>query len=103
MDSSRILRVRVACKTVEALDIASFELVPVDAEALPSFSAGARIDVRTPSGFVRPYSLCGRPGDTTSYRIAVLNETSSRGGSRAMHEMVHGMVSLACTGCFNRV
>ena len=37
------LHVRVARKTLEALDICTFELVNIDGGALPAFSAGCHI------------------------------------------------------------
>lgn len=84
------LRVRVASKRLEAQDICSFELVAADAgAALPSFTAGAHVDVHLPGGLVRQYSLWNRPDEPAVYRIAVLKEATGRGGSRAMHEAVH--------------
>lgn len=39
----------------------------------------------TPSGQIRQYSLCGDPHSPDVYRIGVLNEPASRGGSRFVH------------------
>jgi len=84
------LPVRVARKTAEAQDIAGFELVAADGAALPAFSAGAHIDVHLPRGLLRHYSLCSDPRETQRYRIAVLREPASRGGSLAMHALKVG-------------
>lgn len=56
--------------------------------ALPEWSAGAHVDVRCGPGLVRQYSLCGDPAEPGEYRIAVLREAESRGGSRALHDEV---------------
>ncbi len=91
------LRVRVAAKAVEAESICSFELVAEDGGDLPSFSAGSHVEVQLPferTGLARPYSLCNCPSETHRYRIAVLEEPSSRGGSRAMHAKVHEGMTL---------
>lgn len=82
------LTLRVLRKTVEAEDICSFTLVAADGSALPAFSAGAHIDVQVPDGPVRPYSLCSDPADRSHWRIAVLREPASRGGSAGMHAAV---------------
>ena len=82
------LAVRVARKGVEAQDICSFELVSADGGSLPAFSAGSHIDVYLPGGLVRQYSLCNDPSDSHRYMIGVLKDAASRGGSRAMHELV---------------
>ena len=82
------MKVRVERKRHEATDIVSFELVSLDGTQLPPFSAGAHIDVHVTSGVVRQYSLCGRVETPHSYRIAVLREAASRGGSAAMHDQV---------------
>jgi vanillate monooxygenase ferredoxin subunit len=80
------LKLRVARKAVEALDICSFELTALDGRALPAFSAGAHVDVHLPGG---PYSLCNSPAESHRYLIGVLKDPASRGGSRAMHDAVN--------------
>ena len=85
---SALVRVRVAARQDEALDICSLDLVPVDGGALPAFSAGAHIDIHLPGGLVRQYSLCNAPGETQRYRIAVLRDAASRGGSATVHDQL---------------
>lgn len=85
---SGTLRVRVAARREEALDICSLELERIDGGALPAFSAGAHIDLHLPGGLVRQYSLCNAPGETQRYRIAVLRDAASRGGSSTVHEQL---------------
>lgn len=82
--------VRIARKTVEAIDICSFELVDPEGQALPPFSAGSHIDVHLPGGLVRQYSLANDPRDTHRYLIAVLRDANSRGGSTGMHALQPG-------------
>ncbi len=86
--TAALIRVRVAARQDEALDICSLDLVPVDGSALPAFSAGAHIDVHLPGGLVRQYSLCNPPGETQRYRIAVLRDAASRGGSATVHDQL---------------
>jgi vanillate O-demethylase ferredoxin subunit len=83
------LQVRVARKTVEALDICSFELVSTDGRPLPAFSAGSHVDVQVPGGITRQYSLCNDPAESHRYLIGVLKDPATRGGSRAMHERLN--------------
>jgi vanillate monooxygenase ferredoxin subunit len=80
------LVVKVARKKQEAQDIASFELVKADGSALPAFSAGSHVDVQVPGGLTRQYSLCNDMAERHRYRIAVLRDADSRGGSAAMHD-----------------
>ncbi|PRE65577.1 oxidoreductase [Burkholderia multivorans] len=82
------LTVRVAARHDEAADICSFELVRADGGPLPPFSAGAHIDVAVPGGPTRQYSLCNAPDESHRYRIAVLRDPNSRGGSAGMHDRV---------------
>lgn len=82
------LQVRVARKAVEALDICSFELVPLDGRRLPAFSAGSHVDVHLPNGMIRQYSLCNDATESHRYVIGVLRDAASRGGSAALHERV---------------
>lgn len=83
------LTVRVSRRVNEATDIDVFELTAEDStEPLPSYEAGAHIDVHLPGGLVRQYSLCSAPGQDDRYRIAVLRDDCGRGGSHAMHTSV---------------
>ena len=88
MSTVATLQVRVARKAVEALDIVTLELVAVDGQALPAFSAGSHVDVQLPNGITRQYSLCNDPQETHRYQIGVLRDAASRGGSQAVHELV---------------
>jgi vanillate O-demethylase ferredoxin subunit len=83
------LSVCVQKRTDEAEGICSFELAAQDGRPLPAFSAGAHIDVHVAPGIVRQYSLCNDPSERTRYRIAVLREARSRGGSARLHDQVH--------------
>jgi len=88
MSSAQTLKVRVARKATEALDIVTLELVATDGSALPAFGAGAHVDVQLPGGITRQYSLCNDPQETHRYLIGVLRDPASRGGSQAVHEQV---------------
>jgi vanillate O-demethylase ferredoxin subunit len=83
---SEWLEVRVARRWPEALDVVALELV-ASGSALPPFTAGSYIDVLTPSGVLRPYSLCNAPHERHRYLIAVLREASG-GGAASIHEQV---------------
>jgi vanillate O-demethylase ferredoxin subunit len=82
------IAVKVLRKRQEALDIASFELARPDGSALPAFSAGSHVDVQVPGGPLRQYSLCNDAAEHHRYRIAVLRDAHSRGGSAGMHDAV---------------
>lgn len=82
------IAVKVLRKKQEAEGIASFELVKPDGSALPGFSAGSHIDVQVPGGLTRQYSLCNDAAEQHRYRIAVLRDEASRGGSAGMHDAV---------------
>ena len=83
------LAVKVLKKTREAEGIASFELARTDGKPLPAFSAGSHIDVQVPGGLTRQYSLCNDSSEQHRYRIAVLRDPASRGGSVGMHDAVN--------------
>ncbi|MFG1423526.1 PDR/VanB family oxidoreductase [Roseixanthobacter liquoris] len=82
------LNVRVRRITYRAEGIVSLELVPLGAEPLPPFTAGAHIEVRLPNGMARQYSLHNRPGERHRYEIAVQREETGRGGSLHIHDQV---------------
>ncbi len=85
MSGSKI-DVRVKSVTYEAEGINSYELRPLSGGALPSFKAGAHIDLFLPNGSTRSYSLVNPEGETHRYAIAVALDAASTGGSKFIHE-----------------
>lgn len=81
---------RVARRWMETPDVCALELVSADGGPLPAFTAGAHVDVHLPGGLVRQYSLLNDPAETHRYRIAVLREPASRGGSVVVHGLAEG-------------
>jgi len=53
---------------------------------LPRWEPGAHIDLILEDGLTRQYSLCGDPRDSGIWRVGVLLDPNSRGGSRYVHE-----------------
>ena len=53
---------------------------------LPRSEAGAHVDVHVGDGIVRQYSLCGDPGVADRYRLGILRDPASRGGSSGIHD-----------------
>lgn len=88
------LKVRVAARQISGQDIVLLDLVSADGSTLPPFEAGAHIDVHLPGDIVRQYSLCSDPSDRTHYRIGVLQDPASRGGSVAVHRHLQPGVAL---------
>ncbi|MCX5230761.1 PDR/VanB family oxidoreductase [Streptomyces sp. NPDC006553] len=82
--SENPLQLIVHRMTWEAEGVLSVELTHPDGKPLPAWTPGAHIDVHV-GGQIRQYSLCGDPQDQGAYRIGVLDEPSSRGGSRFVH------------------
>ena len=67
-------------------------------DALPRWQPGAHIDVLLAPGLERQYSLCGDPEDVNAWRIAVLREPESRGGSEYVHERLRAGAAVEVRG-----
>ncbi|MBP6115947.1 MAG: oxidoreductase [Neisseriaceae bacterium] len=80
----RITHIEDACHNIKL-----FELRHPEQAALPTFAAGAHIDVTLQNGLTRQYSLCNSPTDSHRYLIGVLKDAASRGGSQYMHDSLH--------------
>lgn len=65
---------------------------------LPTWQPGAHIDVIMGGGLVRQYSLCGDPADRSSWRVGVLREPNSRGGSIFLHDRIEPGSALIARG-----
>ncbi|GAB4193569.1 MAG: PDR/VanB family oxidoreductase [Thalassobaculales bacterium] len=83
-----LLTLRIRSITYEAAGIISLDLRPVDGGSLPGFTAGAHIDLSLPGGLSRSYSLVNPEGERHRYVVAVNRDRASRGGSRAVHEVL---------------
>lgn len=82
--------VRVAERIDAAQDIVSLVLEANDGGVLPAYEAGSHIDIKIGDGIVRQYSLCTAPEDQgRRYRLGVLREQKSRGGSAWVHEQLN--------------
>jgi ferredoxin-NADP reductase len=74
----------VRSMTLEAEGVLSVELVSPTGADLPPWEPGAHLDVALGS-VSRQYSLSGDPADRSRYRLGVLLEPTSRGGSAYVH------------------
>jgi cytochrome P450/ferredoxin-NADP reductase len=68
-----------------ATNIIGLTLASADGSPLPAYEAGAHVDVYIKSGLIRQYSLTGDPKGGSNYRLGILREPNSRGGSTAIH------------------
>ena len=85
-DTERRLELTVAGKEVVAEGVVRLTLTSPDGAPLPAWTPGAHLDLVLGDGLVRQYSVCGDPADRTRYRVGVLREPDSRGGSRYVHD-----------------
>ncbi|MDQ0799499.1 PDR/VanB family oxidoreductase [Arthrobacter sp. SLBN-112] len=69
----------------EAEGIISLHFEPT-AGVFPEWQPGAHIDLNLAPDLVRQYSLCSDPKDRHKWRVSVLREPQSRGGSEWVHD-----------------
>lgn len=87
-----LYNVVVKNRHVEGGNVAVMEFESAGSTALPRIEAGAHIDVYLPNGMVRQYSLCQNPQQQGIFRLGILNDPESRGGSRcAFSDIQDGM------------
>ena len=65
-----------------------FEVVSRDGTPLPSYEAGAHIDITVTPQFIRQFSLASDPADPSKYLVGILREDQGRGGSIKIHQML---------------
>lgn len=76
--------VRLAGRRALTPTVHQLELRAIDDEPLPPFEVGAHINVDTPGGHTRSYSINNDPADNGRYLIAVRRTGDGRGGSRSL-------------------
>ena len=73
-------------RSTPADGVVVLDLAHPDNQDLPRWEPGAHIDLVLGDGLTRQYSLCGDPGDSGVWRVGVLLDPNSRGGSRYVHD-----------------
>lgn len=87
--SHSLIEAVIRSRSDDTSGIAVIEFAAPDGSAFPDYSPGAHIEVVIGEDLVRQYSLCNSPEMRGRYRIAVLHDPASRGGSKAIHEQFH--------------
>ena len=81
-----VATLRVTSKDTQADGVLTLELAAPSGGRLRDWTPGSHIDLVLPNGLTRQYSLCGDRWDPFTYRVGVLMEPESRGGSRYVHD-----------------
>lgn len=84
--SESLLTVVVSKREIQGNHVVVLELSDPDGHQLPAYEAGAHIELHLPNGLNRQYSLCGDPAMHHAYRLGVLKDPASRGGSLAVYD-----------------
>ncbi|MGY1738284.1 PDR/VanB family oxidoreductase [Geodermatophilus sp. SYSU D00684] len=92
------LRLQVTRRVNGAEGVVVLDLRDPAGADLPAWEPGAHVDLRLPDGLTRQYSLCGDPADRSVWRIGVLREPDSRGGSEHVHTELHAGVAVDVRG-----
>ncbi|MGY0541540.1 PDR/VanB family oxidoreductase [Nocardioides sp. YJ-D4] len=97
------LQLVVTSRRMASETVVELELAAATGERLPGWEPGSHLDLVLADGMVRQYSLCADdPGDHSGYRIAVLLEPESRGGSAYVHDKLWSGVEVVVRGPRNR-
>lgn len=80
------LRLKIGRRVTSAEGVIVLDLIDPSGQDLPRWDPGAHVDLALPNGLSRQYSLCGDPSERKSWKIAVLREAESRGGSSYVHQ-----------------
>ena len=77
---------QVAARRDVADGIVELTLAEPSGAPLPAWNAGAHIDLVLNPSLTRQYSLCGSTADESTWKVGVLRDPESRGGSAYVHE-----------------
>jgi len=93
--TEQVLNLVVRKRLEQGEGVVILDLVDPTGINLPAFEAGAHVNIHLKPGLVRQYSLCGDPANAAVYRLGVLLDPASRGGSVAVHELLTEGVSVS--------
>ncbi len=69
--------------------VVTLTLAHPDGSDLPDWTPGAHLDLVLSDSLVRQYSLCGSTSNRGEWRVGILRDPRSRGGSEFVHAQVH--------------
>jgi ferredoxin-NADP reductase len=76
-------------REVPADGVVTLTLADPGGADLPEWTPGAHIDLQMSSSVVRQYSLCGDTANRAEWRVGILLDPNSRGGSQFVHDQLH--------------
>ncbi|WP_185063025.1 2Fe-2S iron-sulfur cluster-binding protein [Pseudonocardia eucalypti] len=85
-------------RDVAADGVVTLTLAHPDGSDLPEWTPGAHIDLVLTESLVRQYSLCGSTGNRAEWRVGILRDPNSRGGSEFVHDRVQPGATLRVRG-----
>jgi ferredoxin-NADP reductase len=85
-------------RSTPAAGVVVLDLAHPQGEELPRWEPGAHIDLLLTESLTRQYSLCGNSGDPSVWRVGVLLDPDSRGGSQYVHDNLHEGASVRVRG-----
>jgi ferredoxin-NADP reductase len=85
-------------RSIPAEGVVLLDLAHPGGEDLPPWEPGAHIDLMLADGLIRQYSLCGDPAESGIWRVGVLLDPNSRGGSRFVHDQLAEGASVRVRG-----
>jgi ferredoxin-NADP reductase len=78
--------------------VVTLTLADPDGADLPEWSPGAHVDLLMTPSLVRQYSLCGSTANRAEWRVGVLLDPNSRGGSQFVHDKLHDGATVRVRG-----
>jgi ferredoxin-NADP reductase len=83
------LDLEVRHREISAEGVVTLTLTDPSGADLPEWSPGAHIDLVMMPKLVRQYSLCGDTGNSSEWRVGILLDPDTRGGSEFVHAKLH--------------
>jgi ferredoxin-NADP reductase len=88
----------VVRREVASDGVVTVTLAHPDGADLPKWTPGAHIDLMMTPSLVRQYSLCSSTANLAEWRVGVLLDPQSRGGSQFVHDNLHEGVTVRTRG-----
>src|SRR3984893_7979615 len=85
-------------RSAPAEGVVVLDLAHPQGEDLPRWEPGAHIDLLLSDKLTRQYSLCGDSADPSVWRVGVLRDPNSRGGSQYVHDNLEEGVTVRVRG-----